>query len=60
VAVPTEFTAGSETDPGDRSWIWPAAIIAGLALMIAVNAAFIIVAVRGADTVVESYQTEPR
>jgi hypothetical protein len=32
----------------------------GLLLMILVNLAFIFIAVRGADEVVPSYQTEPR
>lgn len=39
---------------------WPIAIAAGLLLMILVNLAFIFIAVRGADEVVPSYQTEPR
>lgn len=42
------------------SWHWPLAIVVGLALVIAVNAAFIVVAVSGADEVVESYATEER
>lgn len=39
---------------------WPIAIIVGLLLMILINLAFIFIAVRGADEVVPSYQTEPR
>ncbi len=39
---------------------WPIAIAVGLLLMILVNLAFIFIAVRGADEVVPSYQTEPR
>ncbi|MDT8341389.1 MAG: hypothetical protein RQ751_07745 [Longimicrobiales bacterium] len=47
----------SETD---RAWIWPVAITAGLLLVICVNAAFIWIAVSGADEVVPSYVTEER
>jgi hypothetical protein len=36
------------------------AIIAGLTLMAVVNIVFLVVAVRGADPVVPSYQLEPR
>ncbi len=39
---------------------WPIGIAVGLVLMILVNLAFIFIAVRGADEVVPSYQTEPR
>ncbi len=39
---------------------WPIAILVGLLLMILINLAFIFIAVRGADEVVPSYQTEPR
>lgn len=46
--------------PHGPSWHWPVAIVVGLTLVIAVNAAFIVVAVSGADEVVESYITEER
>ena len=39
---------------------WVIAIIAGLTLMAVVNIVFLVVAVRGADPVVPSYQLEPR
>jgi hypothetical protein len=46
---------------GRRSSLgWPIGIAVGLLLMILVNLAFIFIAVRGADEVVPSYQTEPR
>jgi hypothetical protein len=52
----------AELESGDtsRAWIWPAAIVAGLLLVILVNIGFIVVAVGGADEVVESYTTEAR
>lgn len=53
-------SAHPEPPPPRRSWIWPLAITLGLALVIAVNAAFIVIAVTGADEVVESYRTEER
>ena len=43
-----------------RGWVWPAAIVCGLFLVICVNAAFIYIAVSGADEVVPSYATEER
>ncbi|MFQ5536885.1 MAG: hypothetical protein ACE5GJ_05475 [Gemmatimonadota bacterium] len=49
---------GRLTLSGDM--IWPLAIIIGLALVVAVNAAFIYIAVSGADEVAESYQTGER
>lgn len=42
----------------DRRWAWGIAL--GLVLVIVVNAVFAYVAIHGADTVVSSYQTEPR
>jgi hypothetical protein len=39
---------------------WPLAIAVGLLLVVVVNALFAYLAVRGADAVVPSYQTEPR
>ena len=41
-------------------WIWPAAIIIALLIVVAVNAAYIWIAVSGADDVVPSYVTEDR
>ena len=41
-----------------RSWPWGIAF--GLAIVVVVNALFAWIAVRGADPVVTSYQTEPR
>lgn len=43
-----------------REWIWPLGIALGLAIVIAVNAAFIYLAFSGADEVVPSYNTEAR
>ncbi|HXG43942.1 MAG TPA: hypothetical protein VNJ71_04200 [Gemmatimonadales bacterium] len=39
---------------------WPLAIAVGLLVVVVVNALFAYVAIRGADAVVPSYQTEPR
>ena len=44
--------------PGSR--LWPILITVGLVLVILVNAIFIYIAVKGADEVVPSYQTEER
>lgn len=44
----------------ERAWVWPVGIVVGLLLVILVNVGFIMVAVGGADEVVESYTTEPR
>lgn len=52
-----------EQDPGTprkRGWVWPTAIVVGLFLVVCVNAAFIWIAVTGADPVVPSYATEER
>lgn len=43
-----------------RRDVWLLALLAGFAVMIAVNAFFIYVAVSGADPVVPSYGTEAR
>lgn len=43
-----------------RDQLWPALIIVGLTVMVLVNAAFIFVAVRGADPVVPSYNAGER
>lgn len=42
------------------AWVWPTAIVVGLLLVVLVNIGFIVVAVGGADEVVESYTTEAR
>lgn len=47
-------------DRTERAWVWPVGITLALLLVIAVNVGFIVVAVRGADEVVESYNTEER
>jgi hypothetical protein len=39
---------------------WPIAIVLGLLFVIAVNIVVAVIAVRGADPVVSSYNTEPR
>lgn len=63
-AVEGREEAGGRNDPRDRkkegSRLWPILITVGLALVIVVNAIFIYIAVRGADEVVPSYQTEER
>lgn len=46
--------------PARKRSPWVIAIIAGLVLMAVVNVIFIVVAVRGADPVVPSYQLEHR
>lgn len=40
--------------------VWPVAIALGLFLVVLVNAAFIYIAVSGADEIVPSYATEER
>ena len=45
------------TEP--RNW-WPVGIAIALAVVIAINVAFIVIAVRGSDPVVESYSAEAR
>ena len=42
------------------SWLWPVAITLGLLAVIVVNVGFAVVAITGADQVVESYLTEER
>jgi hypothetical protein len=46
------------TSPAGRRWPWGIAI--GMFVVILVNVVFAYIAVHGADTVVSSYQTEPR
>lgn len=53
---------GPATEPGGwwASRAWPAAITIGLLVVVAVNVVFIVIAVRGADPVVESYDAGER
>ena len=45
----------------DRSdLLWPVGIVVAMLIVVAVNVGFIVVAVGGADDVVESYYTEER
>jgi len=43
-----------------EDWSWPVGIIVGFALIVAVNIAFIVLAVTGADPIAESYIEQPR
>ena len=43
-----------------RDQLWPALIVIGLAIVMAVNAAFIYIAVSGADEVAPSYEAGQR
>ncbi len=43
-----------------RDQIWPALIVLGLVIVLAVNAVFIYIAVTGADEVVPSYDSGQR
>lgn len=47
-------------EPGKGGRIWPLMIALGLLVVVVVNIGFVVMAVRGADPVVESYHTEPR
>jgi hypothetical protein len=59
--VGTAQTVGTPRVVEIRSdWAWPAAIAAGLFLVVVVNIVFIWVAVSNADPVVPSYVTEER
>ena len=52
---------GASTDHDTRgAWVWPVGIIVAFVLVVAVNVGFIVVAVQGADEIVESYTTEER
>lgn len=48
----------STSSPAGRRWPWAIAI--GLGLVVVVNAFFAYLAIRGADDVVSSYNTESR
>ena len=50
----------NESRDTQGSWVWPTAIVAGLLLVVIVNVGFIVLAVGGADEIVESYTTETR
>ena len=52
--------AGDGDGGGRRDRLWPTLIVVGFVLVILVNAIFIYIAVKGADDVVPSYQTEER
>lgn len=55
--------SGAETNEaggGEKSRLWPIIITVGLILVMVVNFLFIYIAVKGADDVVPSYQTEER
>jgi hypothetical protein len=45
---------------GGSGRAWPVAIVIGLLVVVAVNIAFIVVAVGGADPVAESYEAGER
>ena len=45
---------------GGKSRLWPIIITVGLIVVVVVNALFIYLAVKGADDVVPSYNTEER
>lgn len=47
------------TGPSHRS-PWPLAVVLGLVLVIVVNLVVAVIAVRGEDPIVSSYNTEPR
>jgi len=57
---PPDPDAGARPLEIRADWIWPVAIIVALLIVVAVNAAYIWVAVSGADDVVPSYVTEDR
>jgi len=48
------------TGGGGKSRLWPIIITVGLTVVVMVNALFIYLAVKGADDVVPSYNTEER
>jgi hypothetical protein len=49
-----------EVGGGGKSRLWPMIITVGLIVVVVVNAVFIYIAVKGADAVVPSYNTEER
>ena len=48
------------TEPKRRRSPWPIAIVIGLVLVAIVNVLFIYIAVRGQESVVDSYNTQSR
>lgn len=46
---------GTERAEGKKDRLWPIIIVVALAVVVVVNAVFIYIAVKGADTVVPSY-----
>ena len=46
--------------PGGSARVWPIAITIGLIVVVLVNVTFIVIAVRGADPVAESYESGER
>jgi len=59
--APTGTEGGPDPQSSStKARLWPSLIIAGLVLVILVNAIFIYIAVSGADDVVPSYFTEER
>ena len=49
-----------EAEEGGKSRLWPTIIMVGLIVVMVVNFLFIYIAVKGADAVVPSYNTEER
>jgi hypothetical protein len=50
----------AEAGGGEKSRLWPMIITVGLVIVMVVNFLFIYIAVKGADAVVPSYNTEER
>ena len=55
-----ESASPDRPEGGQPDRLWPTLIVAGLLVVVMVNAAFIWVAVDGADEVVPSYMEEER
>lgn len=53
-------TAPEGPRASEESRLWPVLIVLGMTLVILVNGLFIYIAVKGADEVVPSYNTEER
>jgi hypothetical protein len=56
----TARASGTEPDSESKRSPWVVGIIIGFVMMVLVNIAFITIAVKGADSVVPSYQTADR
>jgi hypothetical protein len=50
----------AEVGGGEKSRLWPIVITVGLVIVMVVNFLFIYIAVKGADAVVPSYNSEQR